>query len=298
MSATVRAPSPVRYALVLRHAASTRGLEVCLLQASPLLGAHLGGLEPDGAGAGRLALLVLGSMALTAHVFVFNDWAGYAGDARDPRRARLALDGHPIGREQIGRVAVALLILAGVALAAVGTSALLFGAAIAALSLLYSRSPRLGKGTPVAASLDHVIGGTAHFLLGYTTAHAVDARGVALGVVFGLVFAAGHLNQEVRDYELDKANGVASSAVVFGPRRGLLASFGVFSAAYLLIVALAVLEVLPRVLVLSVVAWLLHARWSLSALRRGPGFETALWMQRRYRLLFGLVGLAMVGPLP
>ena len=33
---------------------------------------------------------------------------------------------------------------------------------------------------------------------------------------------------------------------------------------------------------------------SLEALRRGLGPDTALWMQRRYRLLFAFVGLAMV----
>jgi hypothetical protein len=38
----------------------------------------------------------------------------------------------------------------------------------------------------------------------------------------------------------------------------------------------------------------LHVVWSLQALRRGLGFESALWMQRRYRLLFALIGLAML----
>jgi hypothetical protein len=44
----------------------------------------------------------------------------------------------------------------------------------------------------------------------------------------------------------------------------------------------------------SIVLWHLHVAWSLRALRRGLGFETALWMQRRYRLLFALIGLAML----
>ena len=123
---------------------------------------------------------------------------------------------------------------------------------------------------------------------------AVDARGVALSLFFGLVFAAGHLNQEVRDYEFDLASGIRTSAVAFGCRRGFLASFCLFTAAYRLIVGLAALGVLPKILLLSAIAWLLQARWSLQALRRGLGFETALWMQRRYRLLFALVGLAML----
>jgi 4-hydroxybenzoate polyprenyltransferase len=297
MSTTAPSPSPVRqYARVLRYVASTRGVEVSVLQASPLLGAYLGGLGNGGDSAGRLALLLLGSTALTAHVFVFNDWAGYTSDAHDVRRAHLGADGYAISRDQIGRVAIALLIVAGVALAPLGTPAMLFGAGIATLSLLYSFSPSLGKGTPIAASLNHLIGGALHFLLGYTVFHPVDTRGVALSLFFGLVFAAGHLNQEVRDYEFDLAQGIRTSSVAFGCRRAFLASFCLFTAAYLLIAGLAALGLLPKIMVVSTIAWVSQARWSLQALRRGLGFETALWMQRRYRLLFALVGLAMLVP--
>jgi 4-hydroxybenzoate polyprenyltransferase len=269
-------------------------VEVCALQASPLLGANLGGLGLQGGDLGRQALLLLGSILLTAHVFLFNDWVDYVRDAHDVRRASFGVNGYGVGREQVARVAIALLILAGIAFAALGPSALLFGTGIATLSLLYSFSPRLGKSTPIAASLNHLIGGGLHFLLGYSVARAVDARGIALSLVFGLVFAAGHLNQEVRDYEFDLANRIGTVAVRFGCRRGFLASFALFTTAYLLIVVLAALGVLPKVLFASVVAWLLQAGWSLQALRRGLGAEAALWMQRRYRLLFALVGLAML----
>jgi 4-hydroxybenzoate polyprenyltransferase len=297
MSIVIPSRTSVRqYAQVLRHFAATRGVEVCVLQASPLLGAYLGGLGLglEGDSVSRLGFLLLGSTALTGHVFVFNDWAGYSSDARDLRRPSLRADGYSISRDQIARVAIALLILANVAFAAVGTSAMLFGAGIATLSLLYSFSPSLGKSMPIAASVNHLIGGGLHFLLGYTMLRAVDARGLALSLFFGLVFAAGHLNQEVRDYEFDLASGIGTSAVAFGCRRGFLASFCLFTAAYLLIVGLAALGAVPKILLLAAIAWLMQAGWSLQALRRGLGFETAMWMQRRYRLLFALVGLAML----
>jgi 4-hydroxybenzoate polyprenyltransferase len=108
------------------------------------------------------------------------------------------------------------------------------------------------------------------------------------------VFAAGHLNQEVRDYEGDLLNDIRTSAVVFGCRRTFLASLSLFTGAYALIVGLAAVGILPRLLLWSAILWLLHVAWSLQALRRGLGFETAEWMQRRYRLLFALVGLAML----
>jgi len=283
-----------QYARVLRHFASTRALEVFALQASPILGCFLGGYRLEHGGVIRFGLLLLGSVALTAHIFVFNDWAGYDGDLRDPRRAALVFSRRGISRHEVACAATALLVLAGLALAAVGTTALLLGATIAALGLLYSASPFFGKNTPVVASLNHLVGGTLHFLLGYTLAHAFDAQGLAIGLFFGLVFAAGHLNQEVRDHEGDLLNGIRTNAVVFGCRRTSLASLGTFTAAYALLTMLAALGTLPKPLLLSPFAWLLHLAWALQALRREPGFETAVWLQRRYRLLFAFIGLVML----
>jgi hypothetical protein len=48
-------------------------------------------------------------------------------------------------------------------------------------------SPLLGKTTPIAASFNHLVGGSLHFLLlGYTVAHPVDAKGIGLSLFFGL----------------------------------------------------------------------------------------------------------------
>ena len=288
-------PSTSRhYARVVQHFASTRALEVLALQASPLLGCVLGGFRLERYSVVRLGLLLLGSLALTAHIFVFNDWAGQSSDVCDPRRAALVFTSRGISSGQVARVATALLIFANVAFACVGTPAILLGAAIATLSVLYSLSPSFGKSTPIAASINHLVGGALHFLLGYTLFHALDAKGLAISLFFGLVFAGGHLNQEVRDYEGDLLNGIRTSAVVFGCRRTFVASLFTFTAAYAILGDLAALGILPRLLLWTTVLWLLHVAWSLRALRHGLGFETAVWMQRRYRFLFACIGIAML----
>jgi len=278
----------------MRHFASTRALEVLALQASPILGSFLGVSSLERSVVIRLGLLLLGSLALTAHVFVFNDWAGHSSDISDPRRATLVFAQRGISSRQVAWVATALLIFANVAFAAVGGPAILLGAAIAALSLLYSCSPSFGKSTPIVASINHLLGGALHFLLGYTLFRPLEARGLVISLFFGLVFAGGHLNQEVRDYEGDLLNGIRTSAVVFGCRRTFLASLFIFTAAYATLAGLAALGILPRLLLWSTLLWPLHVAWSLRALQRGLGFETALWMQRRYRLLFAFIGLAML----
>lgn len=283
-----------QYGRLVRHFVSTRALEVFALQASPTLGIFLGGYRVERDGIVAPVLLALGSCALTAHIFIFNDWAGHESDLRDPLRSAHVFSRHGIGRREVARAAMALLVLAIVTFAAVGVAALLFGTAIAALGFLYSGSPVLGKSTPIAASVNHLVGGTLHFLLGYTLAHTLDATGVGIGLFFGLVFAAGHLNQEVRDYDGDRVNGIRTNAVAFGRRRAFLASLLTFTAAYAMLTGLAAFGVLPRLLVWSPVAWLAHLAWSSQALRRGLDFETAEWMQRRYRWLFALVGLVML----
>ncbi len=283
-----------QYTRIVRHFVSTRAPEVLVLQASPLLGCILGGFSTTPDGVLRLAMLLLGSLALTAHIFIFNDWVGYGSDIRDPRRAEFVFTRQGISRGQVAVVTLGLLGAANVAFAALGARATLLGAAIAVLSVLYSCSTIFGKRAPVVGSINHLLGGALHFMLGYTAFHALDASGVAISLFFGLVFAGGHLNHEVRDYEGDRLNGIRTSAVVFGRDRTFLASLGTFTAAYAIIAALAALGILPQLLLLSAFVWLLHMAWSVRTFQRGLSFETATWIQRRYRLLFAVIGFVML----
>ncbi len=282
------------YARIVQHFASTRAPEVLVLQASPILGSFLGGFDLERWSMIQLCLLILGSLALTAHIFVFNDWAGYSSDIRDPQREKLVFAQQGISRREVANVAIALLIFANVAFAVVGGLTMLIGATIAALSFLYSCSANFGKSTPIMGSINHLLGGSLHFLLGYTLVHPLDTNGLVISLFFGLVFAGGHLNQEVRDYDGDFLNKIRTTAVVFGRQRTFLVSLGTFTAAYAIVAGLAALGVLPKLLLWSPIVWLLHVAWSVRALQNGLGFETALWMQRRYRLLFALIGIAML----
>lgn len=279
-----------RYRRAMKHFIITRSVEVLALQASPIIGSFLGGFYFQKQNLLRCALLGAGSLLLTAHVFVLNDWAGHNSDGRDPRRAGEMF----FCRTQMARVALGLLLAAMALLVTVGLPIAAIGALIATLSFLYSCSPHLGKGTPLAASCNHLAGGMLHFLLGYTAFHALSFHGVACSLFFGLVFAAGHLNQEVRDYEADRINGIRTTAVAFGKPCAFFASLMLFTAAYALLTTLAVRGVLPQVLCWSGLLWVLQMAWSVQAFQRGLGSATAQWMQRRYRILFGLIGAAML----
>jgi len=282
------------YARIVQHFTSTRAPEVLALQASPFFGIFFGGYSIEWWSLFRLGLLLFGSLALTAHIFIFNDWIGHSSDTRDPQRAILVFSQQGISSNQVAQVVIALFIIAAAMFFIVGRLAILVGTAIAILGLLYSSSSSFGKNAPIVGSINHLLGGMLHFLLGYTFFHTLDSRGFVVSIFFGLVFAGGHLNQEVRDYEGDLLNNIRTTAVTFGRHRTFLASLCTFSAAYALVTGLAALDILPRLLLWSPILWLLHTALSFQAFQRGLGFESAVWMQKRYRLLFALLGLAML----
>ena len=281
-----------RYPGAFRHFARNRGLEVVALQASPLLGLLLGATERRAIDFIQMGFLLTGSLALTAHVFVFNDWAGQHTDLLDERRAPVGFVRRGIKSRDVVILSVALLMVAFAMFAIVSPAAVLYGVAIATLSTVYSYF--VGKTTPIMSSVIHLLGGGCHFLLGYTVTHHIDSRGIAIASFFALVFAAGHLNQEVRDHDGDLQNLIRTNAVVFGRRRAFVTSVVLFTAAYATITGLAALTIIPRPLMWAVTLWPLHVAWSVRAIRRGLSFESALWMQRRYRVLFAGLGLAIL----
>lgn len=272
--------------------------EVLALQGAPLIGASfsIGALTT-----GHLlkaAILAIGSVCLVAHVFVLNDWSGIHGDLKDPNRATRTFARKGVSRTGIGFLAAALLAFSLLLFGLLGPAPLVLALAIASLSGLYSAPSPHMKGRPVFNSVLHLAGGTLHFLLGYATFAVIDARDIAIGVFFGLVFAAGHLMHETRGYDGDLLNGIRTNAVAFGKTRTFVAGLCLFTAAYALLATLALTGILPRFLLLGAALYPVHLYASIRAFRSGLGVESLLQLQRCYRLLFAIIGAMMVAELP
>jgi 4-hydroxybenzoate polyprenyltransferase len=275
---------------LLRH----RLLEVFVLQGSPALGMVL---AVDGIGPSlppRIALLLVGSTLLVAHVFSFNDWSDAALDAEAPRKADSSFLLLGITRRQMLAFSAALGAAALAVLALLPMPVPLFDAAVLGAGLLYS-APGFGlKRVPVMSSLIHVAGQGLHFLMGYAVVAPPDGRGLRLALFFALVFTAGHLNQEVRDHDGDRASGIRTNAVVFGRRRTFFASGALFTLAFACLGWLAWRGDLP-----APAAWLagllaIYAVAFWRAVATGVTFEAVTRLQRIYRGVFCAVGIALV----
>jgi 4-hydroxybenzoate polyprenyltransferase len=225
---------------------------------------------------------------------MLNDWSGLTGDFADPNKAARVFTARGVARREIAVLTAGLLVVSLLLFTLLGPIAAGAAAGIAILSALYSLPRFNWKGKPLLNSLAHLTGGILHFLLGYSVANAVDGRGVAMATFFALIFVAGHLTQEVRDHEGDALNAIRTNAVVLGPRRAFATSVVLFALAQLLLVLLSVRGILPRPLAPVVVLFALQLHWSLQTLRAGLTFASVSRLQTRYRILYAIIGVAMV----
>ncbi len=290
-------PVPVTKAPFLRYLSCLRLQDVLVLQGSPLLGAAFAIRHTGSHDLALLATLMAGNVFLMMHVFMVNDWAGLTTDLRDPNKAASVFTARGVGRREISGLMAGLLFLSLLLFSRLGLITLILSLAIATLSALYSLPRFNWKGRPLLNSGAHLLGGILHFLLGYSVGNTVDLRGVVTGTFFALIFAAGHLTQEIRDYHGDAVNGIRTNAVLFGPRRTFAASLVLFTLAQILFLLLALEGILPRPLIALVALFLLQLHWSHETLREGFTYASVSRLQTRYRALYAVVGVAMMAAL-
>ncbi len=286
---------PPTAGLVRRYLSCLRYREILILQGSPLLGAAFAIGAPSVGKLAALGVLLIASCLLVAYVFALNDWAGLEADLNDANRAASVFAAKGISSDAIRLTWIALAALSLTLFTALGARPLGIATAIAALGYIYSQPGSAGKGIPVLGSLLHLAGGTLHFLLGVALFRTCGAADLTLAAFFGLTFAAGHLNQEVRDFDGDAGNRIRTNAVTFGKTPTFLAGLAGFTLAYALLIALATRHVLPTWLAaVALPLYALHLYSSLAALRDNLTFASIRRLQSRYRVLYALLGLAIL----
>jgi 4-hydroxybenzoate polyprenyltransferase len=172
----------------------------------------------------------------------------------------------------------------------------LLGVIVAVLGFFYSHPKLNFKGTPIASSLPHLFGGIFHFLLGYTVFLPIDSRGVLIALFFALTFTAGHLNHEVRDFDLDSKTKARTNAVAFGKRPTFVAGLIVFTLAYLCLILLTgfYLILAPLLFWTAILFYPLHLFWSVRALRADLRPQALRRFQIQYRSLYMVIGILML----
>jgi 4-hydroxybenzoate polyprenyltransferase len=290
-------PPPRTKVAPLRYLSCLRPQDILVLQGTPLLGLAMAIGHPVLEDVALLSILLLANVLLVTHIFMLNDWSGLTTDLADPNKAARVFTARGVGPTEMATLTAALLAASLLLFSCLGPIPFALSLAIAVLSALYSLRPFDWKGKPFLNSVAHLAGGILHFLLGYSVGHAIDRRGVAIAVFFALLFAAGHLTQEIRDHRGDALSGIRTNAVIFGPRGTFAASLTLFALAHILLFLLAVDGILPRVLAAIAVLYAVQLWWSRQAAREGLTYASVSRLQGRYRVLYAVIGVAIVATL-
>ena len=290
-----KAPRPASFWRLL---SCIRFDEVCVLQGAPILGACFAMANFGQVTLRTICLLIVGNLCLVAHIFVVNDWAGLQGDLKDHHRAYRTYLASGESDARMVWMAWSLLGLTILIFGLIGTTPLCIAIVIAILSAAYSLPMPNGKGVPGLNSALHLIGGTLHFLLGYASLAAISLHAVAIACYFGLVFAAGHLTHETRDYEGDRRNAIRTNAVAFGKNFAFLAGLAMFIAAYGLLAMLAFQRAVPMVMALAAPLLLIHLLAAWRAWHAGLDYSGVRRLQSVYRNIHALIGLGMLVSVP
>jgi lycopene elongase/hydratase (dihydrobisanhydrobacterioruberin-forming) len=268
--------------------------EVFLLQGTPLMGVAFAIGDFTAGKATTVFLFVAASFLLVAHIFAFNDWSeSYA--QKDSSNATANAGNEELIRRKLLLLSSFLLLGSVLIFAFLPRPTLVLAVFTAVIGIFYSYPLLNGKCIPILCSLLHFWGGLLHFLLGYMLFASLDRRGVLIALFFALTFMAGHLNHELIDFEIDRQNCLTTNAVTFGKRGVFLAGLTVFTVAYVWLFILASSEFIPRpLMLLPILLYPLHLFWSLRALRKGLDSNSVSRLQLRYRLLYAIMGLAML----
>jgi 4-hydroxybenzoate polyprenyltransferase len=150
-----------------------------------------------------------------------------------------------------------------------------------------------GKGIPLLSSVQHVAGTMLTFMLGYALFSPIDTRALLIGGYFALIITAGHLVQEVQDYQGDLTAGISTNAVRFGQRWMFGVAFGLFTLSFAYLYGLASGGLIPSALRYLAAFYPVFCLLAWRTYRAGFSPENVRRFRSQYRRLFALIVLVM-----
>jgi 4-hydroxybenzoate polyprenyltransferase len=241
---------------------------VLFVAVTTLMGAKFGGGTFDL----RLLIVLIANILVVGFAFMYNDVEDAPDDALDAKKAQRNPISAGMISPRMGKAAclfVALMVLG--LYATLGGMAFLLGALCLALAFLYSwRVARL-KAVPVADLISHSLSlAGLQFLCAYFAFDQGKPYSWLFFLFVVLISVYGELNNELRDFEVDRKAGIRHTADLIGVRWTKVLMIASLIGAVFLLAAFLALEMIPLwvVIVPLVIAPMLFAEQLSNLLQR------------------------------
>lgn len=232
---------------------------------------------------------------LALHVFFINDWADFKRDRNDKLKNTFPISLPGFSKSVIIILAIATGLGSLIWLLYVSFQAFIIGVALIFLSLFYSTSGFYfhGKGVPVLATLLHIAGGLLAFMLGYVLFGKIQSNVILTGVIFGMFLSAGHLFQEIQDFEGDRKNQISTVSGLIGKKAAAWLGLFLLFCGHALLQYLIYSGIFPLVSVFNWMAFVLVATFILLSIRKVLSNNSVKLLRCRYRIVYAVFGLYM-----
>jgi 4-hydroxybenzoate polyprenyltransferase len=266
---------------------------VLFVAVTTLMGAKFGGGSFDL----RLLIVLVANILVVGFAFMYNDVEDAPDDALDAKKARRNPISAGMISPRMGRAAclfVALLVLGMYAL--LGGMTFLLGSLCLALAFLYSwRVARL-KAVPVADLISHSLSlAGLQFLCAYFAFDQGQPYSWLFFLFVVLISVYGELNNELRDFEVDRKAGIRHTADLIGVRWTKILMIASLIGAFVVLGLFLAVDMIPLwvVIVPLVVAPMLGAEQIWNLIRRKSDVMTDREAMHDPVVLGGLIALVM-----
>ncbi len=232
---------------------------------------------------------------LWAHGYTFNEWGGYNFDKNDVSKAKTPLLAGHIAHQELLILAIVFAAISIIMYSLLDIKFLFIVVFDIIMGYIYVYPKILLKNVPIVSFVILFVVSINDFLLGWLIFSPDISRGLLIGIYFGILGITGQHFHEAGDHDSDKKANVKTNAVRFGKKNIFIIGFIFYTLSLVYFVILTLTGVVPRYLyIILVVTYPIYIAIFYSCLTSGIDTLNVHHFVRKYRLLYGIIGLCFI----
>ncbi len=271
-----------------------RIIEILLFSGMTVLGSLFGMKSITANSILFLTLSYAATIVYFIHLYLLNDWADFEDDKLDPTKQ------HRISQHMGKSQTLIYSIISGLVFLSLtiylGNWIIIVGVVLLIASFVYSFPGIRLKAVPIASYPVHIVFATGYFLIGYLVFNNSIAIIALFSLFFSLVYIAGEINQELRDFEYDTRTKVMTTPHFIGKKVSFFMENTFFLISIAPICILAEMNIIIRPIfflyLFMVIVYNIYSYFR--AYKNDFSRETFFHFKKIYHFLYFLFGIILV----
>lgn len=274
---------------------SIRWFEIAVRMGGPVLGILFAARELYFTHGIEILHALVAFFFLWAHGYTFNEWGGYSFDQYKLAKPKTPLLAGKISRQEMLMLSGILALVSILLYILLDPRFLIIVFIDIIIGVMYVHPQILLKNVPFVSLLILFIVSVNDFLLGWLLYSSSLSRGLFIGIYFGILGITGQHYHEAGDYDVDKQAGIKTNAVRFGKKRMFLLGFIFYTISIIYFCVLSFLKIIPASLYLVLlITYPIYVYMLYTCIGSGMYAIDIHQFVKRYRLLYGFIGLWMI----